>query len=525
MFGGDFYPTPEALIDKMLAKVDPQTVETVLEPSAGRGDIIERINALRNASGRWRSVKKIDAVEIDPELAAVLAGKGHKPIAGDFLSFRSFRRYDLIVMNPPFSEGAKHLLKALELQKHGGQVVSLLNAETLKNPHTNERRDLVAKLEELGASIEYVQGAFASAVRTTSVETALIHVDIPRIPKSDILENLKRAQAIETSEEGSPREVVEGEYITGAVRRYEIEARAGLALIREYQALAPVLSRSFTDDKSPILKLEVSGEHGDLQNNFVEHLRMKYWRELFQSNQFAGAFTEKTRERYREQIDGLRHYEFTVGNIKQMQTDISASMLDTLDEAIVGLFDEFSAQYWDEASKNIHYYNGWKTNKAYVINKKVITRLNAWGYYTAHPFDPLNWDVRNKLADVVRVFAYLDGKLTSDMTQLEDALRAARESQQTKGVDLGYVTVDFFKKGTVHITFKRSDLLKKFNLIGSQRKGWLPPNYGAKSYEAMNQEERDVVDSFEGRDSYADTVERHEFYISRAQLQIGAGAA
>lgn len=42
MLGTEFYPTPSELIDKMLAKVSFENVRSVLEPSAGKGDIADR---------------------------------------------------------------------------------------------------------------------------------------------------------------------------------------------------------------------------------------------------------------------------------------------------------------------------------------------------------------------------------------------------------------------------------------------------------------------------------------------------
>ena len=37
----------------------------------------------------------------------------------DFFTYRGWKQYDLILMNPPFSNGAMHLLKAIELQERG----------------------------------------------------------------------------------------------------------------------------------------------------------------------------------------------------------------------------------------------------------------------------------------------------------------------------------------------------------------------------------------------------------------------
>lgn len=59
-------------------------------------------------------------------------------------------------MNPPFNKGDQHLLKAMELMKGtGGQIICILNAETIKNPYSLYRQDLKNKLEKYEAEIEY----------------------------------------------------------------------------------------------------------------------------------------------------------------------------------------------------------------------------------------------------------------------------------------------------------------------------------------------------------------------------------
>ena len=39
----DFYPTPEAIINKMLCDIDFKMIHSILEPSAGKGNIVEAI--------------------------------------------------------------------------------------------------------------------------------------------------------------------------------------------------------------------------------------------------------------------------------------------------------------------------------------------------------------------------------------------------------------------------------------------------------------------------------------------------
>ena len=50
-------------------------------------------------------------------------------------------------------------------------------------------------------------------------------------------------------------------------------------------------------------------------------------------------------------------------------------------------------------SKNTHLYNGWKTNKSYKINKKVIIPLNGFDWYSSSKPD-FNYTVRDRLTDI-----------------------------------------------------------------------------------------------------------------------------
>ena len=115
---------------------------------------------------------------------------------------------------------------------------------------------------------------------------------------------------------------------------------------------------------------------------------------------------------------------------------------------------------------------------------------------------------------------------------INSAIQAAQTSylnctsMMNKNVDTKYFTIDFFKKGTAHLKFKDMELLKKFNIYAGRRKQWLPPSYGSKHYEAMNEEEKAVIDSFEGKDSYEDTFYNRDFYLNSGNnmLMLNAGA-
>ena len=106
----------------------------------------------------------------------------------DFMSYDTRKHYDLILMNPPFSEADSHLLKAIQMQEVcGGKVLCICNAETLLNPYSAKRKVLMNKLHSLDAKVNFVDNAFVSAERKTDVRVALIYVDIPEVKhESDI---------------------------------------------------------------------------------------------------------------------------------------------------------------------------------------------------------------------------------------------------------------------------------------------------------------------------------------------------
>ena len=75
-----------------------------------------------------------------------------------------------------------------------------------------------------------------------------------------------------------------------------------------------------------------------------------------------------------------------------------------------------------------------------------------------------------------------------------------------------FENIKYYKKGTLHLTFRDDDVLRKFNIIACKAKGWLPSDYGYKSYEDYTEKDRLIVDSFEGKESYkASMVSKPQF--------------
>lgn len=519
----EFYPTPEQLLDKITAGVDWTKISNVLEPSAGKGDIVQYVKD-RYKRSTWNNDLDVDCIEIDDDLRSTLKGKEYKVVHDDFLTFHTFKKYDLIIMNPPFSNGASHLMKALDMQKDGGTVICILNAETIKNPCTNERKVLVHRLEKLGADIQFMQGEFISAERPTGVEIAVIKVFIQApAQESFIYEGLKKKAYQEINYE-EMTDLAPNDFVEAIVRMYNIEVESGIKLIQEYKAMCPHILDDLREDnayKHPILTMKVK-DRGELSANaFVKEVRKKYWNALFRNPKFTGKMTSNLLSQYHSKVSELADYDFSYYNIKCIQLEMSQSLIKGIEDCIVELFDKLSYQYayCDELKNNIHYYNGWKTNKAWYINKKVILPyMSAWRW---NGYDPTWYELTSKLTDIEKALNYLDGGMT-ECRDMQMWLNHAKQTGQTKKIRLKYFYVTFYKKGTCHIEFTNEELLKKLNIFGSQQKGWLPPGYGKRTYQEMDSEERAVVDEFEGEESYKKTVANAKYYIydSRDSIQL-----
>ncbi len=521
-----FFPTPKTLIEKMLRDVSLRKIKNILEPSAGKGDIVDEIQRrmkedIETQWGWFKSERMadIDTIEINPDLRHVLGGKGYRVIHDDFLTLHTFKHYDLIIMNPPFDQGEKHLEKALEIQKDGGAIICILNAETIRKPNNLTRVRVCDTLKQYGASIEFLADEFRHAERKTNVEIALIKVIIPDVERDSIIVgDLKKSSPIRIINPGEPNELTEADYVQATITQFNFEVQAGLQLIRDFKAMKPYLALS-NDTLSLIFSDEYSHSHYcPDENEYLSRVRAKYWDTLFLSKQFTSQFTKNLLETCQKDVDRLKDYDFNAFNIAEIKINLINKLTKATEDTIIKLFEEFSNKHhwYDEMSQNIHYYNGWRTNKAWVVGKKIIIPCNLYFEITSKRFFEWSGPLA-EMADIEKTMNYLSNKPKPE-TPMVDALRSAHTANKTKNIDTHYFNITCYKKGTVHITFKDDELLKKFNIFGAQHKGWLPPSYGKVTYDNLEPEEQEVVDSFEGEESYNETMANSGYYISGVNL-------
>lgn len=522
----EFYPTPSELAGQMVGLIDWKNVETVLEPSAGKGDLIEsavRCMTRRTALDEYRAKKMFDCVEIDENLRHILTGNGYRVVHDDFLTMNTQKKYDVILMNPPFSNGDEHLLKALSMQERsGGQLVCLLNAETVRNTYTNRRKLLADKIAEHGATVRMVTGAFSSAQRKSNVEVAIVAFNIPAPRRNSILlDGLHRADEQRAKNSGEPTALASGDWVGRLVENYNLEARVGVALMDEYNALAPYIMSGTGQYDKPLLRLAV-GDHpvsfcnSETINDYLRKLRYKYWDMMLSQKELTSRMTSQIQNEYHDKIRELQDYDFSRPNVERVIRDISAQLSKGAEDAIMDLFETLSAKHswYPESEKNIHYFNGWASNKAHKVNKKVILPIN--GYYARYDGTKKieAYKFAQTIGDLERALSYLDGEGSICRIDPYGVANLAEQRQQNT-VTFSYFDATFYKKGTCHIKFHpyAQILVDRLNIFAARNKAWLPPCYGRKRYDQMNEAERAVVDDFQGREAYEKVMSDPSRYI------------
>ncbi|GGO62971.1 DUF3560 domain-containing protein [Nonomuraea cavernae] len=167
------FVSPPAVVARLMELAEIEPGMTVLEPSAGTGNI---------ALAAVELGAVVDCVELDNNLVEVLASR----VPGTNLLYRhdfletdasQLGTYDRIVMNPPFSGGKDiaHVTHALDFLKPGGRLVAVMGGGVAfhKVKAAAEFRQLV---EDRGGSITALP---ADAFKSAGITVTTVIVTIP----------------------------------------------------------------------------------------------------------------------------------------------------------------------------------------------------------------------------------------------------------------------------------------------------------------------------------------------------------
>lgn len=114
-----YYPTPEDIVESIVANIHIEKGTKILEPSCGCGRFMDAL-IKRGA--------KVFGIEFDSTRAEICRKKGHSVLQANFLETVPIPEYDKVIMNPPFygRHYAKHVSHALKFLKPGGTLTAIL---------------------------------------------------------------------------------------------------------------------------------------------------------------------------------------------------------------------------------------------------------------------------------------------------------------------------------------------------------------------------------------------------------------
>lgn len=481
-----FYPTPPQLADRAWEKFKNRDFVRILEPSAGSGDLVRARPGYESGYGRAVAV---DCWEIDITRHENLRKCGFNVVGFDFLTAQSGSFYSHAIMNPPFASGAAHVLKVWNLL-WDAEIVAIVNAESIRNPFSQERKQLVQLIADHG-EVEFISGAFAidEAERKTDVEVALIWLkktaDVRKEVFGDMLDEL--AQDSETGaglsgdynagfEVALPVSEIEHQVrlfniAVAAMRQAVIgEAKAGhyASLIGKTMA---ALSSGQSDPKNR--DCSVVTIRGELAARYVE-IKDRAWTSILRSTNVTDKLSQKAQKRLESEFENIKHLEFTVTNVFGFLCGLVDKQGDIQCEMVEDVFDEISRYH-----ENYSIFKGWKSNTKH---RTAAMRIRYTRFILPHNHSysrSLDWDAERRLGDIDKVFSMLNGKHHNHETAY-GLVRLFRErfddlrSGQRLASD--YFDVRYFPgAGTIHFYARRRDLIDRLNRVVGARRQWLPP--------------------------------------------------
>lgn len=493
MIDYQFYASSAKLSEKAYSKFKDREITRLLDIFAGTGSLA------------WGGPKRhhrehdhlhypVDVIEIDVKHHPALREKGFNIVGHDFDDFGSLSIYSHILMNPPFAKGCQHVLKAWNGLFHG-EIVAIVNAETVRNPFSGERKQLLSIIDKFG-DVEFIQEAFMGegVERETPVEIALIHLR-KEADNTAFVSNLLGSLRVDSTQTDKVHVHADANslmlpesYVENACAVFRVAAQAC------HEACAAQARAIYCKDwLGKSMAVVMSGIKNDKTFNVSDHIRNVFakeylelkdraWTHILHCADLDGKLSVNARKRVHKEFHQIKALEFTEFNIYGFLLGLAESAWDIQREMICETFDLFTRY----AEDNTVYYMGWKSNSKH---KSCGMRLKTTRFilpgFSNRGWSYVGYDEIRKLEDIDKSFAILDGKHASGPDGKDSGgfgLKALfntklKELEAGERLSCDYFDVRYYPgRGTVHFFPKRKDLIERLNRLVGQWRQWLPPS-------------------------------------------------
>ena len=460
----DFYPTPNEVIEQMML-VEDYVGKTVLEPSAGSGNIVKwlKLNGSCN----------VVACENDLTLRKLL--NNVCPLVGDdFLKLTADQvsYVDLIVMNPPFSHGAEHIMHAWEIAPSGCTIIALCNSTNVNATCYREYRKLQEVVNLYGCS-EFLGDVFSTSERKTNVNVSLVKL-YKQADGEDEFSGYFFSQEDEdavnqnTKEGLMPYNVVRdlvNRYIS-AVKLFDSVMEASnqineIAKVEKYSLPIYFTAVNAEDRSTTITRAQ-----------YKKELQKYYWRVIFGKLNMEKFATSKLHQQINRFVEKQSNVPFTMKNVYSVLNMVIQTTGQRMRTALSEAFDLICSLSAENSTAG----ETWKTNANYMINRKfIISYIAEYDNRWPAPFVRLKiGGNKDRIEDVCKALCFLTG---TDYNNMESLSSFVGRNQLAWGgwFDWGFFRCRAYKKGTMHFEFKDEKVWMMFNQEVAKERGWSLP--------------------------------------------------
>lgn len=496
----NFFPTSVTVIQMM--GIDCQD-KIVLEPSAGKNDIV---NWLKD-----NGAKEVLTCEYDTNLAEIVKTKS-KFLKHDFLKVTSeeVSHIDMIVANPPFSNGDKHILHMWNVAPDGCEIISLVNYDTYKNSYSSFRHELKQLIADYGCIIELGE-VFSTSERKTEVNVGLVKLYKPKRGSFEFDGFFMEEDEEEIQENG----IMKFDAIKDIVQRYVFSVKC----FEKFEVIKDEMNGLTSLFGVEGFSFKIGRDNSVYSKDaFKKEIQKKAWLYLFDKMNLNKYLTSGVMKDINKFVENQQNVPFTMKNIYRMFEFIMGNANSIFERALVEACDNFT-RYTKE---NRYQLEGWCANEGHMLNRKIIIPHIcgiSWGGKidikygsNADNLKDLNKVIcsltRTNFEDIIcldRMVRYkyqiyngdkfiekfeVDGYDSYGFSDRIEEVEGLRKKLLNKGIkahvkevnaefgkwlNWGFFEVRFYKKGTAHLKFKDVKTWETVNRAYAKAKGQVLP--------------------------------------------------
>jgi hypothetical protein len=461
MFNPDFFPTPEAVAATMLDPLDLRG-RTVLEPSAGKGDLVRECLA--------RGAAEVVYCEREPQLRAILSRISNAfpavTVANDFLEITADQvsHIDLIVMNPPFSADERHILHAWEIAPPGCEIVALCNWNTCEGTYRRLQLQLSNLVDAYGSK-ECLGECFADAERPTRVAVGMVRLTKPGAkPSGDEFNGFFLGpDDIEAQGQG----IIPYRRSRDIVNRYVEACRIYDEQVEAAVRLRGVLDGFFGQE----LGLQVTVEGAPVtRNRFRKELQKAAWKHVFNEFLPAQMATSQLAKDINAFVEEQSKIPFTERNIYRMLQIVAGTQDYRVDRAVEEAIDSLTRH----TKENRYGVEGWVTNSGYMLNRRFIRAyMSELSYNNPHLVRVKTYGGQSdEIRDLIKALCFITGRPFEEVAQPK---RGDNTYVPGEWHEWGFFRFRPYKKGTVHFEFLDEEVWAAVNARYARIKGQVLP--------------------------------------------------